>query len=105
MRTRSRVLPLLLLATAWGAPGRAPPCRGWPPPSKSGCFLEGLAGDSSGAVTAQGLFDYLKPKVQDAAALQNRDQTPVLDGCRGGELVRFPGPSSAEPRVKASRRP
>ena len=44
-------------------------------------FLKGLNGeaiDRSGQVTAQSLYDYLKPKVQDAANLKNRDQTPQL---------------------------
>ncbi|MDD5628470.1 MAG: caspase family protein [Elusimicrobia bacterium] len=56
-------------------------------------FLRGLGGeakDGSGAVTARGLFDYLKPKVQDAASRQNRDQTPMLEGAtQGAELFRF----------------
>ncbi|MDD5657734.1 MAG: caspase family protein [Elusimicrobia bacterium] len=55
-------------------------------------FLKGLSGaakDGSGAVTAKGLYDYLKPKVQDAARRQNRDQEPVLHGSGDGELVRF----------------
>jgi hypothetical protein len=55
-------------------------------------FLKGLSGgakDASGAVTVQSLFDYLKPKVQDAARRQNRDQEPVLHGRGDRELVRF----------------
>jgi len=55
-------------------------------------FLKGLSGgakDASGAVTAQGLHDYLKPKVQDAARRQNRDQEPVLHGRGDRELIRF----------------
>ncbi|MEK7691189.1 MAG: peptidase C14, partial [Bdellovibrionota bacterium] len=40
--------------------------------------LEGAAKDGSGAVTVQSLYDYLTPKVQDAARLHNRDQTPQL---------------------------
>jgi hypothetical protein len=55
-------------------------------------FLKGLGGEAkeaSGAVTFKGLFDYLKPKVQDAASRQNRDQTPVLEGVLDGEIVRF----------------
>ncbi|MEI8191883.1 MAG: peptidase C14, partial [candidate division NC10 bacterium] len=55
-------------------------------------FLRGLAGeakDASGAVTARGLYEYLKPNVQDAAARQNRDQTPVLEGAAEGEIIRF----------------
>lgn len=54
-------------------------------------FLKGLDGDAkdpSGAVTARGLYDYLKPKVQDAANRQNRDQTPVLEGAVQGEIIR-----------------
>jgi hypothetical protein len=46
-------------------------------------FLKGLSGAAkgpSGTVTLQGLYDYLKPLVQDAARRQNRDQTPVLQG-------------------------
>lgn len=44
-------------------------------------FLKGLNGearDRSGQVTVQSLYNYLKPKVQDAASLKNRDQTPQL---------------------------
>ncbi|MBI5883221.1 MAG: caspase family protein [Elusimicrobia bacterium] len=55
-------------------------------------FLKGLGGearDASGRVTAQGLQDYLKPKVQDAARRQNRDQDPALHGPGSRELVRF----------------
>jgi hypothetical protein len=56
-------------------------------------FLKGLGGeakDDSGVISAQGLYDYLKPKVQDAASRQNRDQTPVLEGAgQDSELVRF----------------
>ncbi len=55
-------------------------------------FLKGLSGnakDASGAVTAQGLQNYLKPEVQDAARRQNRDQEPVLHGQGDRELVRF----------------
>ncbi|MBI5883624.1 MAG: ankyrin repeat domain-containing protein [Elusimicrobia bacterium] len=55
-------------------------------------FLKGLSGgakDAKGAVTAQGLYDYLKPKVQDAARRQNRDQVPVLHAQGDRELVRF----------------
>ncbi|MFH2204348.1 MAG: caspase family protein [Elusimicrobiota bacterium] len=54
-------------------------------------FMKGLAGDakdSSGKVTAQGLFDYLQPKVADAARRQNREQTPAL---RGGDKGRVLG--------------
>ncbi|MCX5795704.1 MAG: caspase family protein [Elusimicrobia bacterium] len=56
-------------------------------------FLKGLGGeakDKSGAITMRGLYDYLKPKVQDAASRQNRDQTPMLEGAgQDAELVRF----------------
>ena len=50
-------------------------------------FLKGLSGGAqsrAGAVTADGLYRYLKPKVQDAARRQNREQTPVM---RGGEAL------------------
>ncbi|MDE2040356.1 MAG: caspase family protein [Elusimicrobia bacterium] len=40
--------------------------------------LNGAALDHSGHVTLDGLYDYLAPKVEDAARLQNRDQTPQL---------------------------
>jgi hypothetical protein len=60
-------------------------------------FLKGLSGrakDASGKITPRGLEDYLKPKVQDAARRQNREQTPVLQGSAPDqELVQF-GPSS-----------
>ncbi|MBI5883467.1 MAG: hypothetical protein HZB91_10240, partial [Elusimicrobia bacterium] len=55
-------------------------------------FLKGLNGgakDGSGRVTTQALYDYLKPKVQDAARRQNRDQEPVLHTQGDRELVRF----------------
>ncbi|MDX6770345.1 MAG: caspase family protein [Elusimicrobiota bacterium] len=54
-------------------------------------FLKGLGGAArgpGGTVTARGLHDYLKPKVQDAARRQNRDQEPVLHGSGSLELVR-----------------
>ena len=44
-------------------------------------FLKGLGGaarDKRGKVTVQGLYDYLKPNVQDGARRQNREQTPQL---------------------------
>jgi len=47
-------------------------------------FLKGL--ETGGPKTAQQLYDYLKPKVQDEASRQNRDQTPLLDGAAGTEL-------------------
>lgn len=45
-------------------------------------FLKGLSGEASkdGAVTPQSLYDYLKPRVQDEARRQNREQTPALAG-------------------------
>ncbi len=49
--------------------------------------LDGAAMNSAGEITARGLYEYLKPKVQDAASRQNRDQTPVLEGPSEG--VRF----------------
>lgn len=53
-------------------------------------FLKGLSGaakDSKGRITAQSLFDYLKPQVEDAASLQNREQSPVLDTKRKGSVI------------------
>lgn len=44
-------------------------------------FLKGLNGggiDGAGRVTAKSLYDFLAPKVRDAAARQDRDQTPQL---------------------------
>ena len=55
-------------------------------------FLKGLGGEAKGkdgSITAQGLYQYLKPKVQDAASRQNRDQTPVLEGAAESEITRF----------------
>lgn len=40
--------------------------------------LGGEAGDSAGHITAKSLYNYLRPKVADAARRQNRDQTPQL---------------------------
>lgn len=40
--------------------------------------LSGEAGDHSGKVTVKSLYDYLSPKVADAARRQNRDQLPQL---------------------------
>ena len=40
-------------------------------------FLRGLA-EHGGEATIQTLYDYLKPKVEDAARRDNRDQTPQL---------------------------
>ncbi len=55
-------------------------------------FLKGLGGaakDASGAVTVKGLYDYLKPQVQDAARRQNRSQDPLLRAAGDAELARF----------------
>ncbi len=56
-------------------------------------FLQGLSGAAQGpdgSVTAESLYRYLKPRVQDAARRQNRDQTPVLRGQnRDSPIVRF----------------
>lgn len=44
-------------------------------------FLKGLNGAApagDGRITAKSLYDYLLPKVKDAARRQNRDQTPQL---------------------------
>jgi uncharacterized caspase-like protein len=44
-------------------------------------LLKGLMGGAmteSGSMTVRSLFDYLSPKVQDEARLQNRSQTPQL---------------------------
>lgn len=41
-------------------------------------FLLKALNDKRGQATAQGVFDYLSPKVRDAARRQNRDQTPKL---------------------------
>ncbi|GAG12905.1 unnamed protein product, partial [marine sediment metagenome] len=40
--------------------------------------LNGAAKDSQGRVTVKSLYRYLKPKVQDEARLQNREQTPTV---------------------------
>lgn len=53
-------------------------------------FLKGLAGSakwSSGALTAGRLLEYVKLRVQDAAKLQNRDQTPLLQGGDANETI------------------
>ncbi len=56
-------------------------------------LLEGLNGaamDSSGAITVDSLYRYVKPRVQDAARLQKREQTPQMlsDADRGFVLRR-----------------
>lgn len=55
-------------------------------------LLKGISGgakDRTGAITPRGLYEYLRPKVRDAANRQNRDQTPVLEGDKSGVLFRF----------------
>lgn len=55
-------------------------------------FLTGLAGaakDRSGRVTTSGLFQYLKPLVEDEARRQNREQSPTLTGPADKVLVKF----------------
>ncbi len=55
-------------------------------------FLKGLGGaakDGNGVVTSRGLYEYLKPKVQDTAARQNRQQTPLLEGTSEGTLATY----------------
>ncbi|MFI5362367.1 MAG: right-handed parallel beta-helix repeat-containing protein [Elusimicrobiota bacterium] len=51
--------------------------------------LNGAAADASGVVTVKGLYDYLSPKVSDAARLHNRDQTPVLAGAAPDDSVKL----------------
>lgn len=56
-------------------------------------FLKGLGGaakNADGKITASGLYDFLKPKVQDAASRQNRDQTPLLSGATDSTIVALP---------------
>lgn len=55
-------------------------------------FLTGLAGaaaDAQGRVTAQGLHDYLSPKVADEANRANRTQSPQFLTGAGGPEVRL----------------
>ena len=40
--------------------------------------LGGAASNGSGVLTVRTLYDYVVPKVQDAARQHNRDQTPQL---------------------------
>lgn len=51
--------------------------------------LNGAAADSTGTVTVKALYDYLSPKVQDAARLRNRDQTPMMEGSSPDETVKL----------------
>ncbi len=57
-------------------------------------FLKGLGGgakDRQGRLTVQGLFDYVKPRVQEEGRRQNREQTPALLGtAEGRTLAVFP---------------
>jgi hypothetical protein len=51
-------------------------------------FLKGLSGaakNGAGQVTPASLYDYLKPRVQDEARRQNREQTPTIAGGQNGE--------------------
>ncbi|MCR4294382.1 MAG: caspase family protein, partial [Elusimicrobia bacterium] len=55
-------------------------------------FLTGLGGaaaDAQGRVTAQGLHDYLSPKVADEANRANRTQSPQILSGAGGTEVRL----------------
>lgn len=45
--------------------------------------LNGAAKDEQGKVTVKSLYSYLKPRVQDGARRDNRDQTPQLQGGDG----------------------
>jgi hypothetical protein len=48
--------------------------------------LNGAAQDGDGHVTLKTLYDYLAPKVADAARLHNRDQQPQLVPAAGAEI-------------------
>ncbi|HAZ07139.1 MAG TPA: hypothetical protein DCZ01_01145 [Elusimicrobia bacterium] len=50
------------------------------PEQGHGMFTYHLLKAFSGKATVKGVFDYLKPKVQDGARRQNREQTPQLLG-------------------------
>jgi hypothetical protein len=55
-------------------------------------FLKGLSGaakDAKGTVTAGRLYEYLKPRVEDDARRQNREQSPGLTGTPEQVLVHF----------------
>ncbi|MFH1724639.1 MAG: caspase family protein [Elusimicrobiota bacterium] len=47
--------------------------------------LQGAAKNAAGQITAKSLYRYIKPKVQDEARLQNREQTPTLH--TAGDIV------------------
>ena len=51
-------------------------------------LLKGLSADPK--ASAQSLFGYLKPRVQDDARRDNREQTPVLSGSSLDEPLLFP---------------
>ena len=51
--------------------------------------IVGTVKDPSGAVTANGLYNYLKPNVQDEASRQNREQTPKLVGEQDRTIIKF----------------
>jgi uncharacterized caspase-like protein len=46
--------------------------------------LSGAAKDAHGDVTAKGLFEYLKPRVEDEARRENREQVPTFNGAAAG---------------------
>ncbi|MBI3552747.1 MAG: ankyrin repeat domain-containing protein [Elusimicrobia bacterium] len=53
-------------------------------------FLKGLGGaakDARGRVTAQGLYEYLKPRVEEDGRRQNRAQTPTVSGTAGERVL------------------
>lgn len=53
-------------------------------------LLKGLSGgakDGSGIVTAGGLYEYLRPMVEDEARRQNRQQTPTLNASDPGRVI------------------
>jgi hypothetical protein len=60
------------------------------PEQGHGMFTYHLLKGLSGTATVQGAFDYLKPKVQDGARRQNREQTPVLLGSDPSQGFRSP---------------
>lgn len=51
--------------------------------------LNGAAVDGTGAVTAASLHAYLKPRVEDAARRENREQTPRLQAGRDAGSLRL----------------
>lgn len=54
-------------------------------------FLKGLntyAKRAGGTITSKTLYEYIRPKVQDAASRQNQEQTPGLEGPSGAVVLR-----------------